>query len=277
MVLCFGRRRETAKNTEKTVGGLMEIPERKKKKPERNCVQVFGDPYGNRTHVTAVKGRCLNRLTNGPYGSGNLTRTDDTPGMNRMLYQLSYAAVFFCRSPQEHGYYTQQSYICQQVFSDFFILFLGGENRCKNWEFLHTTNEVIGVLQELIIMVLGGGGYVLVELLWRGYSHISMFLLGGLCFWIIGRLDHWVSMSVAVQACLGACVVTVLELLTGLVVNRWLKLDVWDYSSLPLNFQGQICLYYALLWIPLAAAAVFLEDGLRRILFGVPLPRYRLL
>ena len=24
------------------------------------------DPYGNRTHVTAVKGRCLNRLTNGP-------------------------------------------------------------------------------------------------------------------------------------------------------------------------------------------------------------------
>ena len=24
------------------------------------------DPYGNRTHVTAVKGPCLNRLTNGP-------------------------------------------------------------------------------------------------------------------------------------------------------------------------------------------------------------------
>ena len=52
----------------------------------------FGDPYGNRTHITAVKGRCLNLLTNGP-GSGNLTRTDDTPGMNRMLYQLSYAAI----------------------------------------------------------------------------------------------------------------------------------------------------------------------------------------
>ena len=51
----------------------------------------IGDPYGNRTHVTAVKGRCLNRLTNGP-GSGNLIRTDDIPGMNRLLYQLSYAA-----------------------------------------------------------------------------------------------------------------------------------------------------------------------------------------
>ena len=52
----------------------------------------FGDPYGNRTHVTAVKGRCLNRLTNGP-GSGDLTRTGDRPGMNRVLYQLSYAAM----------------------------------------------------------------------------------------------------------------------------------------------------------------------------------------
>ena len=52
----------------------------------------FGDPYGIRTHVTAVKGRCLNRLTNGP-GSGNLIRTDDIPGMNRLLYQLSYAAM----------------------------------------------------------------------------------------------------------------------------------------------------------------------------------------
>ena len=80
----------------------------------------FGDPYGNRTHVTAVKGRCLNRLTNGPYGSGNLTRTDDTPGMNRMLYQLSYAAVFFCRSPQEHGYYTENRRFCQSLFLNFF-------------------------------------------------------------------------------------------------------------------------------------------------------------
>ena len=51
-----------------------------------------GDPDGNRTRVTAVKGRCLNRLTNAPseglnqtYGSGTWIRTGDTAGMNRML------------------------------------------------------------------------------------------------------------------------------------------------------------------------------------------------
>ena len=30
-------------------------------------ILLKNDPYGNRTHVTAVKGPCLNRLTNGPY------------------------------------------------------------------------------------------------------------------------------------------------------------------------------------------------------------------
>ena len=133
------------------------------------------------------------------------------------------------------------------------------------------------MLQECLIAGLGGGVYVLVELWWRGESHVSMFLLGGLCFWLIGRLDRRVPMPVAGQACMGACVVTGLELLTGLIVNCWLGLDVWDYSTLPANFLGQICLYYFVLWIPLSAAAVFLEDGLRRLLFRRPMPIYRLL
>ena len=42
-----------------------------------------GDPYGIRTRVTAVKGRCLNHLTNGPniinpYGGEQGIRTLDT-------------------------------------------------------------------------------------------------------------------------------------------------------------------------------------------------------
>ena len=40
-----------------------------KNKPEQECSDLFafGDPTGTRTRVTAVKGRCLNRLTMGPY------------------------------------------------------------------------------------------------------------------------------------------------------------------------------------------------------------------
>ena len=79
--------------TPPAAGPASSIPVREQKKKTHRCVSsFFGDPYGNRTHVTAVKGRCLNRLTNGP-GSGDLTRTGDRPGMNRVLYQLSYAAI----------------------------------------------------------------------------------------------------------------------------------------------------------------------------------------
>lgn len=133
------------------------------------------------------------------------------------------------------------------------------------------------LLKECIIAAMGGGAYVLVELCWRGRSHISMFLLGSLCFWLIGRLDYRFPIPVAAQAVLGAVLVTVLELLTGLVVNRWLGLGVWDYSGQPMNLLGQICLLYFLLWIPLSAAAIFLEDGLRWMLFGTELPAYRFL
>jgi len=131
--------------------------------------------------------------------------------------------------------------------------------------------------RELLIALLGGAAYVLLELLWRGRSHISMFLLGGACFWIIGALDRKRSVPVAVQACQGAMVVTALEFCTGLVVNRWLGWQVWDYSGLPMNLMGQVCLYYFVLWIPLSGAAVLLEDQLRRLLFGTPVPRYRFL
>jgi len=130
---------------------------------------------------------------------------------------------------------------------------------------------------ELLVAATGGGLYLLIELLWRGRSHISMFLLGGLCFWLIGQLDRSQPLPLAVQIPLGAILVTVLELLTGLVVNCWLKLNVWDYSQITLNLWGQICLPYFLLWIPLTAAAIFAEDGLRWLLFQTPFPAYRLL
>ena len=33
----------------------------------------------------------------------------------------------------------------------------------------------------------------------------------------------------------------------------WLKLDIWDYSRIPFNLYGQICLPYAAVWFVLSA------------------------
>ena len=48
-----------------------------------------GDSYGNRTHVTGVRGQCLNRLTNEPNGTPSGARTPDTLIKSQVLYQLS--------------------------------------------------------------------------------------------------------------------------------------------------------------------------------------------
>lgn len=104
-------------------------------------------------------------------------------------------------------------------------------------------------LKLLVLAVIGGAIYVGIEMLWRGHSHPSMFILGGLCFISIGLINElfpW-ELGIVWQALIGGTMVTCLEFITGVIVNIWLKLGVWDYSGLPLNILGQVCLpfYFA--------------------------------
>lgn len=131
----------------------------------------------------------------------------------------------------------------------------------------------------LALFVIGGGLYVLVELLARGRSHWSMAVLGGLCFLLIGAINEHVPWSLGLiwQMLLGGGIVTVLELVTGLIVNVRLGWGVWDYSNIPLNLWGQICLPYSLLWCLISLPAILLDDWLRWKLFGEEKPHYDLL
>ena len=116
-----------------------------------------------------------------------------------------------------------------------------------------------------VLFYLGGTAYMTTELLWRGRSHGSMFLLGGLCFALLGRLHRKMPRTpLALKVVLGTAMVTALELITGLLVNR--EFAVWDYRALPYNFQGQICLNYSLLWMPLTLFGMWLNDAANRAL-----------
>ena len=112
------------------------------------------------------------------------------------------------------------------------------------------------VLFHKIGMFLAGGtGYVLLELLWRGRSHISMFFAGGVCFLLLGLLNHAKPrLPLALRCLVGAGIITMVELAVGLLANR--DYGVWDYRRLPCNFFGQICLGYSLLWIPVSLGAM---------------------
>ena len=95
------------------------------------------------------------------------------------------------------------------------------------------------------------------ELIWRGWSHSSMFLAGGLCFLLLGQLDkRQPRFPLLLRAVAGAGIITMVEYAAGLLVNR--NYAVWDYRDQPLNYHGQICFGFFLLWIPLSLGAMFL-------------------
>lgn len=99
------------------------------------------------------------------------------------------------------------------------------------------------------LFLIGGFGYNRLERLWRGYSHWSMFFLGGFCFHLIGYIAALLRhRSCLVRAAACSAAVTAAEFLSGCLLNlRW-KLGVWDYSRVIGNIRGQICLPYSILW-----------------------------
>lgn len=133
-------------------------------------------------------------------------------------------------------------------------------------------------LKLLFLFTSGGLLYIMLELAWRGWTHWTMFFLGGLCFVCLGLINEVIpwEMPLWQQMVIGACIITALEFLTGCVVNLWLGWCVWDYSQLLGNVLGQVCPQYFILWLPVALAGIILDDWLRFRLFDEDLPHYRI-
>ena len=95
---------------------------------------------------------------------------------------------------------------------------------------------------------------MLLELIWRGRSHSSMFLAGGLCLNLVGHLEEVEpKLPLPLRILTGAGIITMVELGMGLIFNR--DFSVWDYRKVRGNYMGQICLPFCLIWIPISALA----------------------
>ena len=130
-----------------------------------------------------------------------------------------------------------------------------------------------------ILGIIGGAVYVLLEMLWRGFSHWTMFLLGAVCFILIGLVNEvfeWDTPLILQMFC-GCAIITALEFVTGCIVNLWLGWDVWDYSRYKFNVLGQISLRSSVGWYFLSLVGIFLDDWLRYKLFGEEKPHYKIL
>ena len=117
----------------------------------------------------------------------------------------------------------------------------------------------------IALFLIGGALYYCIEILW-----------GGICFVIIGGLNNYIpwEMPMWKQGLVGALFVTGMELVVGIPLNLMMGLHIWDYSSLPFNLLGQICLPFTVLWFLLSLLCIYVDDWLRHLLFHEDKPHY---
>lgn len=133
--------------------------------------------------------------------------------------------------------------------------------------------------ETLLLWAFGGTVYYWIELIFRGFSHISMFLLGGLCMVFFGKQGQWTNWKDPLWRQVLRCTafVTAGEFTTGMIVNKWLHLAVWDYTNQPFQLFGQICAPFILLFSGLCAIGIFLAGYLLHWLYGEAKPEWRVL
>ncbi|RKJ01313.1 hypothetical protein D7X87_20640 [bacterium D16-54] len=133
-------------------------------------------------------------------------------------------------------------------------------------------------IKYLLLFTSGGMLYNVIEITFRGWTHWTMFILGGLCFILLGLINEILPWTVPLwqQVVAGAGIITGLEFVTGCIVNLWLGWAVWDYSQMSGNLLGQICPQFFLLWLLVSLVGIVLDDYLRFIFFEEEQPHYNI-
>ena len=119
---------------------------------------------------------------------------------------------------------------------------------------------------DTFVFSFGYAAYSLIELAYRKYTHYTMGIAGGLCLLILYRLFKSRPYIPLLKKCiLGSLIITAIELLFGIVLNRLLKLKRWDYSEMPLNILGQVCPLFSLYWLLLCVPVSYLTKIFARL------------
>ena len=111
----------------------------------------------------------------------------------------------------------------------------------------------------------GFAGYPLLELLWRGYTHVSMAAAGAICVLGLYVLNACRPRpGIGLRCVIGGLYITAVEFLFGVIFNLWLGVGVWDYSDKAFHLLGQVCPENTLLWMFLSFPVYLLCDQIDR-------------
>ena len=138
--------------------------------------------------------------------------------------------------------------------------------------------KIATVVKNLILFEIGGLIYSLIEIIYRGNTHWTMFIVGGLCFLLVGWINKFFSWDLALwkQMLIGGAIITAVEFVSGCIINLWLGWNVWDYSHVPLNILGQVCLPFYFAWVGLSLIAIIIDDIIRWLFFNEEKTRYKI-
>lgn len=127
---------------------------------------------------------------------------------------------------------------------------------------------MIPFIKILTLFSIYGSIYYSLEVLYRGYSHISMYILAGVLGVAIGLINEITpKINIWLETLIGTIIATIGEGVTGIIVNNILHLNVWDYSNLPFTFfYGQCNLIFCLIWFILTYIVIKLDDYLRSLM-----------
>lgn len=138
------------------------------------------------------------------------------------------------------------------------------------------------ILKFLLLFLTGYCVYIAIEVTARGYSFKTMGILGGLLFSLaFDQINNKISwdMDLLLQGVIGSIAVTLSELIIGtMMLNGILGLPVmWDYSNMPLNYNGVICLPFSVIWVFVSIFGILLVDAINYyVLHEDPQPYYRI-
>lgn len=138
---------------------------------------------------------------------------------------------------------------------------------------------LLTTIKHVVLFVVFGLIYYGIEIWARGYSHIAMIAVGGICGVIVGLINEGLDFDMPLlwQMFIGAFCITVIEFVSGLILNVWLGLNIWDYSLKPFNLLGIVCLENSVYWYFLSGVAIIVDDFIRWNFFDEEKPKYKLL
>ena len=118
------------------------------------------------------------------------------------------------------------------------------------------------ILIQILFFVIGAVGYPCIEMIYRsGHTHWTMILVGGLAFLTIMDVNLILKdKNILIRIWATTFMVTLIELIAGLIINKWLGMKVWDYTNIPYNICGQICLKFSFYWSLLCMAIIIVSN-----------------